>query len=113
MKFLTDENVAALVVQRIRAGGFDVKDIKEEQLSGSSDVHVLSMAKREQRVIITHDKDFAQVSFYKKVGVILMRCRHQDPETVSSVLLHVLLSGVLNQLHGKIAIISEDNIIIK
>ena len=30
MKFLTDENIAASVVQSLKKQGFDVKDVKEQ-----------------------------------------------------------------------------------
>ncbi len=44
MKFLTDENIATSVVRGLRKKGFDIKDVKEEKLYGSSDKELLQIA---------------------------------------------------------------------
>ena len=110
MKFLADENIAVSVVRNLREAGFDVKDVKEAGLCGSSANKLVELAKREGRVILTHDRDFSQIVFYKKVGVILIRCKKQDPLTVSKVLLKVLGSTLVKQIVGRLCVISEDNV---
>jgi uncharacterized protein DUF5615 len=46
MRFLADENVSRLVVERLRAGGFDVNSIAETR-SGTPDKDVLDAADAE------------------------------------------------------------------
>lgn len=99
MKFLTDENVASFVVKNLRLNGFDVKDIKEERLHGSSDKILLNIAQEENRIIITHDKDFS--NFIRKNnqnhnGVILTRSKDQNPSFIWELLTKVLNSELKN-----------------
>ena len=58
MRFLADENVSRLVIERLRAGGFDVMSIGETK-SGIPDKDVLGAADAEGRILITEDRDFS------------------------------------------------------
>jgi len=85
MKFLTDENIAVSVIKFLRSKNYDVKDVKEEQLFGTSDFKLLKMAASEDRIIITHDKDFANISRNRSIGhkgIIIIRLLDQSPKTV-------------------------------
>jgi len=115
MKFLTDENIAASVVHALRDAGFDVKDVKEEQLYGVSDKEVLQLASREDRVIITHDKDFANILSFSRIshkGIILLRLQDQRSSNVGAVLLRVLRSGLSKKIQNNLLVVSEENITI-
>jgi predicted nuclease of predicted toxin-antitoxin system len=57
MKFLADENIPTLAVALLRKQGHDVKDIKAEKLHGLPDAKVLALAVRENRILITLDKE--------------------------------------------------------
>jgi predicted nuclease of predicted toxin-antitoxin system len=109
MKFLTDENVATSVVKSLRDAGHDVKDVKEERLQGSSDQFLLHLAERELRIIVTHDKDFAQLS-HIHAGIILIRLRNQKPENVLKILLKILSSDMKSKIERSLAVVSEDTI---
>ncbi len=112
MKFLTDENVATSVYTALIEEGFNVKDIKEGSLHGSSDKEILKLANKEKRIIITHDKDFANV-FNQKIkhnGIILLRFRLQLPKIVITTLLNLLKSEIKNKLENNVTILSEDKI---
>ena len=88
MKFLTDENIASFVVNNIRKKGFDIKDIKEEQFYGFDDKKILELANNENRIIITHDKDFAEIVSNKKHnGIILIKSKNQKPEYILDLLM--------------------------
>ena len=92
MKFLTDENIAVNVLQSLRTAGHDVKDIKEEKLYGVSDHIILELANKENRILVTHDKDFACFT-QKHKGIILLRFQNQSPSIVSKTLLQLLRSS--------------------
>lgn len=74
MKFLTDENLAKLVVASLRSRGFYVKDVKEENLEGSSDPSLVELANKENLIIVTLDRDFAKLfdEGVIKTGVIFI-----------------------------------------
>ena len=115
MKFLADENIATSVVSDLRKAGFDTKDIKEENLRGASDKIILNIASAEDRIIITHDKDFANILSYDKIkhkGIILIRLKNQSPKRVSKILLGVLQSDLATKISNKLTIITETQTII-
>jgi predicted nuclease of predicted toxin-antitoxin system len=94
LKFLTDENIDNEVVIFIRNHGFDVLDIKEEQLWGMSDREILALSFQENRVIISQDSDFGTLIFRDQIdffGIIYMRPGHEKIafhiQTFKSILL--------------------------
>jgi predicted nuclease of predicted toxin-antitoxin system len=74
MRFLADENVSRLVVERIRAAGFDVSSVRETT-PGAPDKDILDAADRDDRVLITEDRDFGELVVRQRLkvrGVILL-----------------------------------------
>jgi len=92
-KLLTDENIQTTIVEYFRTLGFDVKDVKEEGLSGSTDEFLLNLAIQNERVIITHDSDFGNIVYQKDIdftGIIYLRPGHFLPnftkQTIDAIL---------------------------
>ncbi|MBI2452495.1 DUF5615 family PIN-like protein [Candidatus Pacearchaeota archaeon] len=113
MKFITDENIAASVAHKIRKQGFDVKDIKEEKLYGISDKKIIDVAVKENRIIITRDKNFWNIINDANVlhkGIIFVRCRKQNPEIVSNKLLNILNSELSKKFENSLVVISESQV---
>ena len=113
MKFLTDENIAVSIVRALRDNGFDVKDVKEEKFHGSTDLEILAIANKEERIIITHDKDFAYLATLATrthKGIILLRVRkHVHP---SERLLATLQGPLHKKIPGNLVIVSETHVTI-
>ena len=58
MRFLANENFPfEELLRRLRAAGHDVVSVGET-MQGSKDEEVLSLAAREERVILTFDRDY-------------------------------------------------------
>jgi predicted nuclease of predicted toxin-antitoxin system len=95
IRLLTDENLDPDVIVFLRQAGFDVLDVCEKGLQGSTDLVLLRLAFAENRVIVTHDSDFGTLAILNHepvVGVIFIRPGHIDPQfTVDT--LKVLLAG--------------------
>jgi predicted nuclease of predicted toxin-antitoxin system len=68
MRFLADENVSRLVVERLRAGGFEVISVGETR-SGAPDQAVLEAAQAEGCILITEDHDFGELVIRQRLGV--------------------------------------------
>lgn len=90
---LTDENLEVEVVAFLRQSGFDVLDVCENGLHGSTDVYLLRRATRENRVVVTHDSDFGTLAILQGepiIGILFLRPGHIDPqfsiETLKSLL---------------------------
>ena len=61
-KLLADENIHRDVVRFLRDRGFDVLDVAEEGMLGTTDVDLLRRAVSEDRVVMTHDRDFGTLA---------------------------------------------------
>jgi len=75
MRFLADESCDFAVVRALRRDGHDVLAVSESQ-QRSVDQEVLELALRENRVLLTEDKDFGRLVFAARAGspgVILIR----------------------------------------
>lgn len=114
MKFLTDENIAKTVLQALRAAQYDVLDVKEQKLFGAPDKQLLNLAVKENRVIITHDKDFASILLKqtKHYGIILLRFKNQRPQRVADNLIAFLNSKQAPKTKNNLVIITETQVLI-
>ena len=96
MKFLADESVDFGVVRALRAAAFDVLAVAELD-PGISDKMVAEQAYREERILLTEDKDFGQLVYATGAlahGVIFVRFPSQlRSEMVASVVQIVRQSG--------------------
>ena len=75
MRFLADECVDAALVEKLRAVGHDVRTVQETALA-SDDTAVIALAAREDRILLTEDKDFGELCFRQRMsvpGVVLLR----------------------------------------
>ena len=75
MKIVADEGIERHVVVRLRVEGHDVVHIAEIA-RGITDQEILELANREEALLITYDKDFGDLIFYKQYnthGVMLVR----------------------------------------
>ena len=75
LRFLADESCDFAVVRALRAEGHDVVAVSEIT-QRSDDREVIQQAAREQRILLTEDKDFGWLVFVShavSAGVILIR----------------------------------------
>jgi predicted nuclease of predicted toxin-antitoxin system len=95
MRFLADENFPGEAVKALRAGGNDVIWIGVEA-PGSSDAEVLARAAREERILLTFDKDFGELAKASPLpagcGVILLRIPMPRPESVDQQLASLIMA---------------------
>lgn len=66
MRFLCDQDVYGITVDRLLELGHDVVTVKEVGLTDASDRLVLQRAHTERRILITRDKDFGQLVFLRR-----------------------------------------------
>ncbi|QDV28222.1 hypothetical protein Spb1_00850 [Planctopirus ephydatiae] len=86
---LTDENIDSVVTSFLRAAGFDVLNVVEKGLQGSSDQSLLELAVSQGRVVITHDSDFGALVIGQHqpvIGIVYLRPGHIDSQfTIESL----------------------------
>jgi predicted nuclease of predicted toxin-antitoxin system len=115
LKFLTDENVSPRVVAFLREKGFDVRDVKESALNGTSDHILLELALKEQRFVVTHDADFGTLAINSKLpcyGVLYLRLLKQNALNVIEVL-KILIALNPDLSTGSLVVINENRIRIR
>lgn len=108
MRFLTDENVSGSVVWALRRAGHNVLDVKEKGWYSISDNKIVERARKEKRVVVTHDKDFMSQN---KVPTVLLRFINQKPSNVISFLLEFVQSPLSSRLKKPIKIILTEKTI--
>lgn len=87
MRLKLDENLGARSARILQDGGCDVSTIHEQALGSASDDTVIEVCRVEERVLITLDKDFAQVLRYPPArypGIVVLRL----PEPVTLLAIH-------------------------
>lgn len=60
MKFLADESCDFTIIRELREAGIEVVSVLE-QFPGITDEEVLSIAHKEERIVITEDRDFGRL----------------------------------------------------
>jgi len=92
LRFLADESCDYAIVRALRAGGFDVLAVSEVTIR-SVDRDLIEQANREQRILITEDKDFGWLVFASHIdspGVILIRFPGNLRQTLAASVLRLV-----------------------
>src|SRR3989344_6649508 len=82
-KILADLNISLKTVNFLQNLGIDIKRIDK---SLSTDEDVVELAKKENRTIITFDKDFGEIYYFSKeksFTIILLYLKDQTAESVN------------------------------
>jgi predicted nuclease of predicted toxin-antitoxin system len=83
--WLLDENINSAVLDFLEAAGSSVLDVRRDGLIGAADDALLDLGRRDERVIITHDRDFGRLAFARTdefYGVVFLRPGHHSPDVV-------------------------------
>jgi predicted nuclease of predicted toxin-antitoxin system len=92
MKFLADEGVDSSIVTGLRDLNFDVFYVIEEVRS-LDDEALLDIALKDERILITRDKDFGELVFRlhkAHSGVILIRLEGHTTEERGEIVCHMI-----------------------
>jgi predicted nuclease of predicted toxin-antitoxin system len=107
---LADENIPKKAIECLVRMRIDVKSVRETT-PGLIDREVIKLANREDRVIITFDKDFGKLIFKEKKsirGLILLRFNAISPEQISDRIVHIIKSEIA--VNGNIIVVGEERI---
>jgi predicted nuclease of predicted toxin-antitoxin system len=95
MRFLADENFPGAAVSALDAAGADIVSVRSVT-PGLSDGEVLAWAAREERVLLTFDKDFGELAKASALpatsGVILLRLPMQAPGDIGRRLADLIMA---------------------
>lgn len=101
MHYLANENLPLKTIKDLKEDGIDILSVKEI-LPGAGDEEVLSISIKENRILITFDKDFGEWVFRQKVspkGIILLRFLPKSVDYITSELRMLLKKDISFQGH--------------
>ena len=108
MKFIVDENLGPSISNWLKNKGFDTFCVLQEATS-VDDTAVLDTANKENRIIVTNDKDFGELVFKNHLpckGVILLR---MDDNSLKNLFDNYL--GLISQ--DNFIVVSDENVRVK
>jgi predicted nuclease of predicted toxin-antitoxin system len=113
-KFLVDESSGKKLSSELVRMGFDALYVGD-LMRGARDEDVIKSAYREDRILVTNDKDFGELVFRLKAkskGVILLRLETDMPSTRIKYV-RILLEDFLERLENSFIVVTEDKIRIR
>lgn len=93
MRFLVDESADARLAPYLRSLGHDVTLVTADYGPSLKDIEILRIAVREQRVLITFDRDFGELVFNRRqphAGVLYFRLGPIDLSVEIGRMEHIL-----------------------
>ena len=92
-RFLVDENMYGAVLKFLKQAGFNAVGISNVGLSGHADEDILAFAKRDDRVVLTHDRDFLddrRFPLSQNPGIVVLPGAHGNSDALLSAIRHVI-----------------------
>lgn len=111
MRLKLDENLSRRLKEPLVAFGHDVQTVLEEGLCGRSDVEVGAAAKREGRLLLTLDVEYADLRKYPPgdhPGVILFRPISMGPSTVNRFVADFIRDSDLSVFHQCLVVVDPE-----
>lgn len=112
MRLLADENIPRAALARLRAAGHDVL----EAGAASPDADIAALAAREQRTLLTQDKNLANILEYPPgmyPGIILLRIHPPLLEDISKALERLFSRFPPDKFGGKLFVLDREGIRIR
>jgi len=116
MQFKVDENLPAEVANLLFAAGYRSDTVVDENLSGETDSVIASVCKKEHRALVTLDTDFGDIRTFvpeQFYGIILLRLKSQDKNSVLKILHRLIPVLSRETLEKRLWIVEEDRIRIR
>ena len=113
-KIKLDENFPPSAVEIFRKKKIDASSVFEQRLSGSDDDKVFNVCKKEKRVLVTFDLDFANILRYPSnntSGIIIARHKKKiNLVGIASLCKRLALLITQEEITGKLFIVEETKI---
>ena len=106
-KFLADLNISLKTVLFLQTLGCDIKRIDK---SLSQDEDVIQLAKTEKRIILTFDKDFGEIYYFRergKITVIVLYLEDQTSESMNRTMKALLNDVSEEKIKHKLTILQQ------
>lgn len=112
MRFLANENFPKPSIVILRSAGYEITSIAEKH-PGISDQEVVQMARRDNLVILTFDKDYGEIIFKEAQAgppsVVIFKFKGSDPQFAGTHLVNLLEKKSLS-FEKTFTVVEEENI---
>lgn len=112
MRFLVDECTGPAAARWLKSQGHDVFSVYDEA-RGLDDTAIIELAWRENRILITNDKDFGEKiarSGQPHCGVIFLRLKDERAYNKIAVLTHFLNGYAERLLTPQMIVVTENKV---
>lgn len=110
MKIKLDENLPLALATALRAIGYDLHTVPDEELSGHNDNDVFAAAQSEGRVLITSDFDFSDIRRFapgSHAGIVLIRLHQPDTASIVDRVMREASLGTLDGWERCLVVLSD------
>lgn len=109
MKFLADVNIPLPLIKFLKKKGHKVVDATKEYPS-AKDIQLIQIAKENNSIILTKDKDFLELTKYPKykIPLIAIRLTNQKTDNIVSHIKDLLDNQSEDVLLNSITVVKED-----
>jgi predicted nuclease of predicted toxin-antitoxin system len=116
LKFKIDENLPVEAAELLRQANYDAVTVFEQQLEGRADPDIATICQREQRCLVTLDKDFADIRSYPPEqfsGLIVLRLHQQDKLYVLNIIKEMIKLLARESVAQRLWIVEEKRVRIR
>ena len=81
LSFFADENISTALIDWISSKGYNISSVKEENIQGTTDIHIIQKCFASNKIILTQDNDFGKIIFTTAISfysIIYLRPGHFD-----------------------------------
>lgn len=107
LKFLADLNISERTVAYLQEKGIDIIRVSHNI---TEDQAIAELALRENRILITFDKDFGEIYYFyyrKALSVIVLSLKDHRSESVNNILERFILSSEITLVQQALLILYE------
>jgi predicted nuclease of predicted toxin-antitoxin system len=115
MRLKLDENMPRPLVETLRGAGHDVHTVADEHLLGEPDDIIWSAVVREERLLLTLDRDFGRLATESRghPGAIVLRPRDANQAMIMTLALRALALATDIDMKNRVAIFDDERIRIR
>lgn len=110
VEFLADMNISPQTIQQLRNLGWTIDRVSEIMKPNSKDSEILSYARGNEKIIVTHDLDFSSLlalGGHKKPSVINLRLDNVSSDIVTQRIVDVVTGMETELVQGVVISVDE------
>ena len=116
MRFKLDENLTIQIQRLLTEHGHDADTVLDEGIGGASDSTIASVCQAEHRVLVTLDKDFADIRAYppdQYPGIVVLRLTSNSTTDLLRIGVRLVEVLTTSSPHGQLWIVEDSRLRIR